>query len=97
MNVVAEVAALLSRIEEALDDGDFARLADLGVASPTGSLPELIEVSELEHLLSQTNLLRARVAAAKNGVQSELRDIGAHRTAGRAYLTTQAAVPPMGE
>lgn len=97
MNVVAEVAALLAHIEGALDDADFERLADYGVVSPAGSLPELIEVSELEHLLSQTNQLRARVAAAMNGVRSELRSVGAHRTAGRAYLSTQAAAPPLGE
>jgi hypothetical protein len=97
VNVVTEVAALLAQIEGALDDADFDRLADLGVVTPAGSPPELIEVSELEHLLTQTNELRARVAAAMRGVESELRSVGAHRTAGRAYLSTQATVPPMGE
>ena len=97
MNVVTEVEALLARIEGALDAADFEQLADYGVVSPAGSLPELVEVSELEHLLAQTNLLRARVAAAMNGVQAEMRSVGAHRTAGRAYLSTQAVIPPLGE
>jgi hypothetical protein len=93
MSVRIEMAALLARIEGALDAADFERLADLGVVSAAGDLPESVELSELEHLLAQTERLRQRVSAVMRSVESELRAVGTRRTAGRAYITTQATVP----
>ena len=95
MSVVVEVAALLARIERSLNTADFEHLATVGVVSPEGLVPAQVEAAELEQLLERTTQLRARVAAAMAGVQAELQSVGSSRVAGRAYLATQASVPPI--
>jgi hypothetical protein len=93
MSVVSEVIALLNRIEGALDSADFEHLTAVGVVSPDGDLPGHVEAAELQQLLDKTLHLRARVAAAMAGVQSELRSVGSTRVAGRAYLANQGSMP----